>query len=419
MSVSTQLKPGHLQILIFFALILEVLSSTFWIGVLDIDLCRWIHFASGGSIIALILYKPGTDQHANPIAKWVFYLFFTALVVWVSYRLHLLFTKSPLDYTHADMLPVIQVMAERFTRMEPVYDIIPEIWGGVMPVYLPALWLPFVPATLMDFDVRWTTVTLLLVAVLIMISIIRGNKKSLSVWLPIGLWFDYLLYNRNETLVLTEEGVVYGYYILLTLAIYFRSYTWLGVILACCLLSRYSILFFAGAIMLITFLYEERIRFKQLVISTGATLLILITIGKAWSQLYNFIQLPGKYLSNLEANPAKYQDIMKDALGFVPWMNQADFSWTYRLMLILLISAAFLTVYCYRKWKGPFYLLAGLKLTLLVFYHFILIPYPYLFYTSTWVSIAIYFIYCNHSGKWSIGTLNPQGSGNSTSVIIE
>ncbi|HEY4334753.1 MAG TPA: hypothetical protein VGM89_02620, partial [Puia sp.] len=56
------------------------------------------------------------------------------------------FEEMPIDITNADMLPIIKVMGERFIagQHSQVYDTIPWIWKGTQPIYLPAMWLPYV-----------------------------------------------------------------------------------------------------------------------------------------------------------------------------------------------------------------------------------------------------------------------------------
>jgi len=209
----TPISSFWINILLFLALLGEVLSSTFWLESLGINTCRWIHFFSGIAIGGGILIRTAAPPPTAPkVHQGISYLLISSLIVWVGTRLGYLFNINPLDYTHADMLPVIRVMAERFIHFQPVYEVIPEIWGGVMPVYLPGLWLPFVPAVILNIDLRWITTCFILSSLIFLFIWIRGNKRSLLVWIPIGLWFDYILYNRNETMVLSEEGVVYGYY---------------------------------------------------------------------------------------------------------------------------------------------------------------------------------------------------------------
>src|ERR1035437_5321069 len=65
-----------------------------------------------------------------------------------------------IDINNADMLPIIRVMNQRFISGQwyHIYDPIPEIWNGIRPIYLPAMWLPFVPSIIFKFDMRWITV---------------------------------------------------------------------------------------------------------------------------------------------------------------------------------------------------------------------------------------------------------------------
>jgi len=197
-------------------------------------------------------------------------------------------------------------------------------------------------------------------------------------------------------MVLSEEGVVYGYYMLFALALYRRSYILIGILLACCLLSRYSIVFFACSLMACIYFYEAGKNFRSIFYGATITGLVLITLGGAWSRLMQFIRLPGQYLKNLESDPGKYQEVMAQGLGFVPWLQGFDYYWIYRFMLVSLIMLAVMIFYFYRRCSSPLFILAGLKFTLLIFYHLILIPYPYLFYTSVWVSVVLVYIYFNH-----------------------
>lgn len=386
-------------VLLLLALIAEVLSITFWIELFSMNACRWIHFISG-FIVGLVILNATTEGKMTPRTyqlQSVILLFF--LFLWVVIRLHTLYERNPLDFTKADMLPVIQVMSERFIRLEAVYEIIPEIWEGVMPVYLPALWLPFVPSVIAGVDIRWTTVIFLFIALFILFSRVRAGKYALLVFLPVGLWFDFILYNNNGTFVWSEEAVVYGYYILLALVLYIKAYRWIGILLACCLLSRYGILFYAGALILCFYLFDDRRAFFQFFISASATGILLFTISRAWGYIPDFIRLPGVYLDNLQANPVKYHEVMKEALGFVPLTDPASYRSMFWLMIFLLVVLAFLMVHRYKKNPHPFVLLGFLKLSLVVFYHFIPIPYTYLFHTSVWVSMAIFFLYSSHRAE--------------------
>ncbi|HNT22438.1 MAG TPA: hypothetical protein PKL70_18525 [Saprospiraceae bacterium] len=390
-------------LVLFAALLAEVLSITFWMQTLSIGTCRWIHFISGGVAGLTILFAAQNKTTPQDAHQGISMLLLILLFAWSAIRLYPLFDQNPLDHTKADMLPVIKVMAQRFLHWEKVYALIPEIWSGVMPVYMPALWLPFVPAVAAGLDLRWTSLVFLFLALVFLFRRVRANAGSLLVFLPAGLWMDYQINNRNETFVWSQEGVVYAYYILLVLGLYLKSHRLTGIVLACCLLSRYGILFYTGALFLCFYLFENRRAFFQIFISASVTGIVLFTISGAWSYIPEFIRLPGVYLENLQANPVKYHDLMKDALGFVPWSDPASYTSLYRWMVFLLISLACWMVYLYKKNPHPFVLLGLLKLSLVLFYHFIPIPYTYLFHTSVWVSMAIFFVYCS---QWEENVYN-------------
>lgn len=398
-------SPLVIQIVLFTALMGEVLSSTFWLESLGMDACRSIHFMSGIIIGGCILVKTQPLRPPKQVHRGIIYLLLITLMGWAGIRLHHLFSLNPLDYTKAEMLPVIKVMAERFCSFQPVYEIIPEIWGGTMPVYLPGSWLPFVPAVVFNFDLRWVTTFFIIGGIIALFSFIRGSKNSLIIWIPIGLWFDFMLYNRNETMVLTEQGVIYGYYMLLALALYRRAYFWIGVLFACCLLSQYTIIFYVVSVIACIYFYDSAKHFRSLL--TGAVMsgLLLLTLGRAWSSLVQFMEFPARYVNDFDSNPIKYQEVIQKGLGFMPWLQKWDSSWISGLMVLVLIGLAILIFYFYRRWAGPFYLLAGLKLTLVVFYHLVLIPYPNLFYTSVLVSVVLVYIYFNQTENKPVGSL--------------
>ncbi len=390
-------SPQTVQIILFTALMGEVLSSTFWLESLGMNACRLIHFLSGIIIGGCILVKTQPAPAPKQVHRGIIYLLLITLIGWAGTRLHHLFSLNPLDYAKAEMLPVIKVMAERFWSFQPVYEIIPEIWGGTVPVYLPGSWLPFVPAVVFNFDLRWVTTFFIISGIVGLFTFIRGSKNSLIIWIPIGLWFDFMLYNRNETLVLTEQGVVYGYYMLLALALYRRAYFWIGVLFACCFLSQYTIVFFAGSVIACIYFYESTKHFRSLLAGAVISGLLLMTLGRAWSSLIQFMEFPAQYVKDFNSNPIKYQEVKQKGLGFIHWLQEVDSHWIYGSMLLVLVGLGVLIFYFYRKWAGPFYLLAGLKFTLVVFYHLVLIPYPNLFYTSVWVSVVLVYIYFNHT----------------------
>src|SRR5882762_7326324 len=145
----------HLLIPMLIAFAVETLCSTWllkftaWTPILSI-----LYFLSGMAIPIMLpsfpaiqVNGPGKDwwkKHTNHYRLVLIGLIALAMYSWCRYW----FEEIPIDINNADMLPIIKVMGERFVagHHKQVYDTIPWIWNGIQPIYLPAMWLPYVPA---------------------------------------------------------------------------------------------------------------------------------------------------------------------------------------------------------------------------------------------------------------------------------
>jgi hypothetical protein len=111
------------------------------------------------------------------------------------------------------MLPVIKVMNERLLQghWNQVYDPIQEIWNGTRPIYLPAMWLPYLPAVAMQADLRWVTVIAVLLSFIIILGEIRVKKNGYFGFAQITLaaMLFWWIFARNEVhslITMSEEG---------------------------------------------------------------------------------------------------------------------------------------------------------------------------------------------------------------------
>src|SRR5450432_1423792 len=155
----------------------------------------------------------------------------------------------PIDPDFADMLPIMKVMNERFLHgdWKQVYNPIQEIWNGTRPIYLPAMWLPYAPAILMKLDMRWVTVTAVLLAFISVIFLVQVKKNKYFGYgqIVIAAVLFWWIFSRNEVhslITMSEEGVVIFYFVLLSLAIISANPFYMGVTASLCLLSRYSMI---------------------------------------------------------------------------------------------------------------------------------------------------------------------------------
>lgn len=384
-------------ILLFLLVLLELLSATVWTEYILKDYCRYIHLTSGVGIFYLLMFNAGyPNSIKSRNSKLVPVFLVMVLVFWSVPQLDTLFKHQAIDFHYADMLPVIKTMCVRWLSFSPVYNFIPEIWSGVMPVYLPALYLPYVPAVLLQFDMRWIGYAFTIIPLCYIILYRKSSVLSWLIFVLLGLFFDFILYRRHETFTLSEEGVVYGYYMLLTFLIYKKHFYGTAIVAACCILSRYSGIFFIASLAVCLFIMNHKAEWKKYLSIGFISGSILLTAGRAWSHLGNLFGLSSLYIQNIKENPAKYQDVLNDGIGLMPLIGFEHVQYVFYIQVFLLILVAVGMMVMVRKYHHSFYYPAFLKLSLVVFYNVLILPYSYLMYTSVFVSFVLFFLYANH-----------------------
>ncbi len=307
--------------------------------------------------------------------------------------------EIPLDPDFADMLPIIKVMNERFLHGEwkHVYDKIPEIWNGTRPIYLPAMWFPYAPAVSMKFDMRWITV----LAVLFSFSIVlfnirlRGNRYFGYGQLVIGAVLFWWLFARNDVhnlISMSEEGVVIFYFVLLSLAVISDNALLMGLAASCCLLSRYSMI---GWLIPCLIFYASKREYRKLLIfsltmTSCFVLFFLIPFG--YGTLKNMISLPALYVKFAKHVWEFSPEVFWLNPGLAKFFGPHHMGILHLMLLVVSFAVPLLFVgFCLvqKKWKFQNVNLACFKLSLVVFYQFIDVPYGYLFYTSSFVSLIV------------------------------
>lgn len=337
-------------------------------------------------------------QHAKKdfYLKWPLWVLMI-LLAYITSRYWL--DQIPLDPDFADMLPIIKVMNERFLHghWKQVYEPIPEIWNGTKPIYLPAMWLPYLPAVALKMDIRWVTVTAILICFTIVLLLIRirGNGYFGYAQLAISAVLFWWIFARNDVhslISMSEEGPVIFYFVILTLAIISDNAFLMGIAAVCCLLSRYSMI---GWLIPCLIFYAGRKDYRRLLVFsfTGLTCVLLIFL----------IPFGFQTLGQMIALPAQYVDFAKHVWEFSPevfWLNPglAKFFGLHGIQAlhITLLTASFAIPFLFicfclyqKKWKLQNINLACFKLSIVVFYQLIDVPYGYLFYTSSFVSLVI------------------------------
>ena len=391
--------------------IVEALCNTLWINEKIYDnYCASITYFVVGLLIALLpllKVKPDTDWQ---VPRWIIHLILTLGLSLVSLFLfteaQALFQKVPVDYRWADMLPIMKIMCRRLVAGEDVYAIIPQIWDGMEPIYLPALWLPLLPATLLEVDVRWTSM-LLFVGALIFCVFTRPvsdhtkqqNFIGVLILVPLLILVHHWMIYESRFFSMTEESIVVFYYLFLAFALARQNFTWIALALSLCLLSRYSLGIWAIVYVTYEFFFGNR-KGALRIISVGSIFsLFLLWITQGIWNLDIFLGLQANYLDAIINEEHKFGPLVMEGLGLAKFYDYADLPKLHHIFLVSaiatpLLSFAFFTAFGKRINK-PLFLLCSLKLCLVLFYNTLIMPFVYLFFTSTLLSLAVLNYYLN------------------------
>lgn len=372
-----------------------------------------VYFICGIAISILILFLPEAKQSFF-VKEKTYYLPTLSLRIVIAVIMAvqaIYFTAkwiddAPINFHDADMLPVIHVMARRFVggNFSHIYDIIPEIWNGMRPVYLPAMWLPFSISVIGNFDPRWITCALLIITFTIFVFVFHpSHQKKVSPYIlgAAFMLFWWLSTSENNGLIpYTEEGVVIFYYVLLTLCLLNGNIWLIAITTTLCALSRYAFIGWLIPFALILIYEKKRVEFFKWIL-TGLILGLLMTvIPFGWKPFYNLLSLPGQYVDFAARVWHDGPQVFYQNPGMAKFFGPNNIKLQHRLLIGLSFTVPFLFVILafWLRDKKQFNIhnisLATLKLSLVIFYNFIDVPYLYLFYTSSFVSLIIagYFV---------------------------
>jgi hypothetical protein len=365
-----------------------------------------IYFAAGIFMAFLIVSTPAPKKNgvqlvsSNKLNNYSRYALFIVMVVMACIVSRFWFFTIPIDIDYADMLPVIKVMNERFVagQWKHVYDTIPEIWNGISPVYLPAMWLPFSPAIFFNFDMRWVSVACLVFGFGVFLFRLDLSKKSFSSFIALitaGILF-WWLFAENDVhglLSLSEEGVVILYYTLLVLALFSGNIVLIGIAASLCMLSRYALIGWIPAFIIYLLLNKKRKELFVFVITGAISFLILFILPFGWNAFIRLLELPGRYVEFSGIVWKDSREVFWLSLGFAKFFGAGRAVLLHNTLIISTFVVPLIFVaFCYYRSKQkkisniP---MALLKVSLVIFYNFIDVPYLYLFYTSSFVSLII------------------------------
>ncbi|MBV9989610.1 MAG: hypothetical protein JO301_18150 [Chitinophagaceae bacterium] len=393
-------SKDRLYRLLIFCFLLETFCISYGLHFPAFGALLSILYSLSGLVLAFaFLFLPDLPAISQsflkqPAFKWILLAIILDGMCWFGYQRML---AEPLAYETADMLPIIKVMNERLLAGHPmqVYDPIPQIWHGTVPIYLPAMWLPYALPLAAGIDLRWITIACLFVVFAIFILRNRFNMHGIFTAAGAALLLCWLFIDDMPGLLpFSEEGVVIFYYVLLVIALQ-RKNPWLtGIAIAICALSRYAFIGWLPALLLYMIWRKEWRALLRMSVAGFVTALVLV-LPFGWKLLDSLVALPQSYIAFAGRVWHDSPEVFTEGPGLARFFGVRHIALQHSLLivcvLILPVLATWVLLLKQKKWRiGTANIpIAMLKLSLVIFYSLVDVPYLYLFYTSSFVSLMM------------------------------
>ncbi len=296
----------------------------------------------------------------------------------------------------ADMLPMIQVMCDRFLSGREVYEKVPEVYNA-KPPYLPGLWLPYLIPVSIKQDLRWTNIFCLIFALIIpLFYTIKSNASFLHkafIFITITIFNQIIVAGGIQYVLQTEEAVVLFYYALLALSIYVWNPYFIGIVVGFCLLSRYMLLFWF-AVFCFTMLTQKEYRTfaVKIILSSFITGFILMLVSGSLGKIGYFMSIPNDYIKIFEDRSLDietYTLSLKNTIGLRRYFVEIPFrNYLNGIMLLNILLPIVLFVLKRKSLNNKWMVIGTAKICLTVFLATVIHPFEYLFYTNVMVSIV-------------------------------
>lgn len=388
--------------------LLEVIAHDILLDMLHPKAASWIYLVSGLLIGVIILLPSQKIETLSSFTKSNLTTYIYPIGVIVLFLIGIpyvskLYAAHPIDYKVADMLPIMEIMTERFMSGANPYKIIPEIWGGMQPIYLPAMWLPFIPAYLLNIDMRWITYLMIGFGCL-SLYIIKGKETKSGSFtglalIPLAILLYSIIKVDVRLLVHSEEGIVICYYLILAAGLYYRNFITIVIALALCMMSRYSLSVWALMFVVYVYYYHTKTRALTLTLYSAGFALFLLVLSRGILHIDVFASLSGDYLRDIQMPEHKWKFLptINESLGLAKIFSYEDLPILHNIFFFFVLATPLACILVYHKFRDSintrFFNLASLKICLVMFYNLLILPVQYLFYTSTFLSIAVLYFY--------------------------
>ncbi len=341
----------------------------------------------------------------KPSRSLVILLISTLGIYVTSGQLCPFFSQYPLnvnDVSQSDVIPQVMTMVQNFLSGEFAYEPITK-WGyKLSPNYMPLTWLPFTVAEVFHFDYRWVAYGMLALSfVLLSFFFSKRTKNDLLFFLFVIIpWIILYYFIKDDPIIYTRtiENINAAYYILFGMALLSGRPVWVGLGLAACLLSRYSLVLWVPLLGFVYLISDKKALIK--IVWVAAVPIILLYV------IPFFLKDPAIVSRSMEEWAPRWQPEGEKPFHLFKGIGMASYFYEkldgtleekLRLLKhwhlwssigITLIMMGFYFVVRNRLNK-PIFLLASLKIYMVFFYYFIQIPYAYLYNIPTFLTLIL------------------------------
>lgn len=389
---------------------------------------RWGNFGNQNSLNSYTsdrLNANGNEANVKPNSThlkqdWTAILLASNMLLLLIFYANRQFSSVPLDPNMSDVYPQVLSAARWFLQGEYPYQMVQLPTYQMNNTYLPMQWLPFCVSEYFSKDPRWIPILAWAISLLALLYILRirflQDDNSLTnnfitfigILLPVWACYYFIAYNTLEY-GLTLELLPASYYLWLCIGLLSGSVWLIGLALGACLLSRFSILFFLPFIAY----YLLRIKgWKKMGLTftiTAIFVLIVFVLPFLTQDPHLLSKIVGNYENGTlvewkgQSWQAEGAEPFQLARGiglaiFFKKMFEPDLMsgiiWLKKVAIVLCLLTTLLVCFLFYKsantpHSNKWILLGGLKLYFVFFYHFVLIPYPYLFLLPMTISLVL------------------------------
>jgi hypothetical protein len=352
-----------------------------------------------------------TTKASKPNKTKSFILVF-ALAIFTILFFQQFFLATPINIITSDIIPTTKdVYIERLFNNEFVYTPIHKGEYSWTPNYFPMHWLPFAISEYLNFDYRLMALLVLISSILFYsFHVISKTNENLNLWIKLLLpYLTLFAFHIDDKIIMghTIETLICAYYLFFALSLLRNSTVAKAIGLSSILMSRFSIVLWTPFYIFSSFIQNKK---QTIILSLISIFLALVIFVFPFIIKYPQL-LTDSFDAFIPVYIKEWQGQSWQAAGDRPYqlfngIGFANYFYSFwpgdltqkitafiQMQTIINISLPVLFFIYLRKFRKQisiqYYQLFTLKLTLIFFYSFIVVPYQYLFMVSIFVSIPI------------------------------